>query len=162
MGIKSDYRDNLIVNLGIIRSVKRLPAHAIASKVGVKPNAIYEWEYGDTNPTAVNLFLWCKCMGVSIGSMFEPISYINIDPSTKMTDCTRYKDSYLNNLRENMRKIRHDKHVSGDMVARFLGVDHGTIYNWERGRSTPPAIHLYMWCKFMGVDINKMFNKEAA
>ena len=159
MGTKSDYRDNLIVNLGKIRSVKRLPARAIATKLGVKPNTIYAWEYGDTNPTAVNLFLWCKCLGVSIGSMFKPIPYINIDPSTKMTDYTRYKDSYSKNLGANMRKIRKEKYVSGDMVGLALDVHARTIYNWERGTSSPTAVQLYTWCKFMGVDIDKMFIK---
>ena len=68
------------------------------------------------------------------------------------------RDTCLKHLRANMRRIRTEKGITRDMVGMALGVHYTTVFNWERGHTTPPAADLYLWCKFMDVDMESMFS----
>lgn len=63
-------------------------------------------------------------------------------------------------LGRKMRAVRREKNLSVEAVALETGRDPGTLYDWEIGATSPSAVNLYLWCQFMGVNMDDMFKEE--
>lgn len=67
------------------------------------------------------------------------------------------RDIFHENLRKNMRAIREDRGISQDLVALSLGVHLSTVRKWEAGWAYPTAVNLYVWCRLMHVEVDRLF-----
>jgi transcriptional regulator with XRE-family HTH domain len=56
----------------------------------------------------------------------------------------------LKSLGDHLRKRRLDLKLYQEDVARILGVDETTIYNWEKNRTSPPFRYIPKIVKFLG------------
>lgn len=60
-------------------------------------------------------------------------------------------------LAENLKKFRIEKGYSQERISRAIGVTRMAVYRWENKIVAPSAVSLYMWCQYVGVDINRLF-----
>jgi transcriptional regulator with XRE-family HTH domain len=60
------------------------------------------------------------------------------------------------------RRLREQAGLTQEEVAVRIGVDQGTIANWELGHRTPQLRLLTAWAKVLGVEPGELFEKAPA
>lgn len=57
---------------------------------------------------------------------------------------------------KNLRKFRNAAKMSGEQVARQIGVSVQTYYNWEQGRNEPGARKIKLLADLFGVSVDEL------
>jgi transcriptional regulator with XRE-family HTH domain len=60
------------------------------------------------------------------------------------------------------RRLREQAGLTQEEVAARVGVDQGTIANWELGHRTPQLRLLTAWAEVLGVEPGELFLKAPA
>ena len=60
-------------------------------------------------------------------------------------------------LCDNIRNSRKSKNMTQKELAKWLGVSHNTISDWESGKHKPDIDNIMLLCKVLEVDVNYMF-----
>lgn len=66
----------------------------------------------------------------------------------------------LLNISENLLKLRHDKKVTQDEIASFLGVTKASVSKWENGQSMPDIQLLPQIAVYFGVTVDALLGYE--
>ncbi|MCI9532342.1 MAG: helix-turn-helix transcriptional regulator [Lachnospiraceae bacterium] len=65
------------------------------------------------------------------------------------------------NLAENLIRFRHEKKLTQEEVADFLGVTKASVSKWEKGVNTPDLLLLPQLAAFFGVTVDRLIGYEA-
>lgn len=65
------------------------------------------------------------------------------------------KDNQINNMKERLKQVRREEHISQSNMAEKLGYPFETYLNYEKGKSRIPYEVLYDLHTKFGIDLNK-------
>lgn len=65
------------------------------------------------------------------------------------------------NIAENLMRLRHERGVTQEVVADFLGVTKASVSKWETGVSLPDVVQLPRLASYYGVSIDALMGYEA-
>jgi transcriptional regulator with XRE-family HTH domain len=91
-----------------------------AMRIGVRPQSLTNWLAGRSRP---GLYLWPKV-----------IEFLGYDPRP-----------VPRNLGERLHRWRQERGISQEGMAKKLGVDPGTLSNWEKGVGHVPKTVAVTW-----------------
>lgn len=63
---------------------------------------------------------------------------------------------YNLNIAENIVKLRHDKKITQEQLAEFIGVTKASVSKWENGQSTPDIVILPQLATFFDVTVDQL------
>ena len=112
-----------------------LTAKDYAELVGVSMITIYSWEQGRTKPRASQLKKWLAVKGMSKAAAWKKLGLEELPPF-------KAKDVLAERRRLGL---------SAANYARLVGVSMLTIYNWEKGASTPREGAMEKWLAVKGI-----------
>lgn len=55
-----------------------------------------------------------------------------------------------------IRELRNSRGWSQELLARELNVSHSTVYNWEKGHTTPRSLHLQKMALLFGISMDQI------
>lgn len=65
------------------------------------------------------------------------------------------------NIAENITNLRHDRKITQEELADFIGVTKASVSKWESGKSTPDVMLLPQLAAFFGVTVDELIGYEA-
>lgn len=64
------------------------------------------------------------------------------------------------NLSENIARLRHEREITQEELADFVGVTKASVSKWESGKSTPDILLLPLLASFFGVTVDELMGYE--
>jgi len=112
--------------------------------IGVSHLTIYNWEHGRSIPRQKQLNSWLQVKGISQGDAFKALG---IKPaSSGFTPEAVYEE-------------RERLELSAADYGQLVGVSPLTIYNWEKGASSPQRKQLDAWLAVKGIGKRKAWTE---
>lgn len=65
------------------------------------------------------------------------------------------------NIAENIIRLRHEREITQEKLAAFIGVTKASVSKWESGKSTPDVLLLPQLAAFFGVTVDELIGYEA-
>lgn len=65
------------------------------------------------------------------------------------------------NLSNNILRLRHERKLTQEALAEFMGVTKASVSKWETGQSTPDILILSQMASFFDVTIDELVGYEA-
>ena len=65
------------------------------------------------------------------------------------------------NLPENIIRLRHERRITQEELADFLGVTKAAVSKWEKGQNTPDLLLLPQLASFFGITVDEIIGYEA-
>jgi len=64
------------------------------------------------------------------------------------------------NIAENIARLRHEKKITQEQLAEFIGVTKASVSKWENGQNTPDIILLPQLAAFFGITVDELIGYE--
>lgn len=126
-----------------LRTDRNLGQEWLAKEAGVNKGSVSYWENGLKEPKLHSIVLLAKYFNVSadylvgLNNNFGKIDY----------DCK-------NEFKDVVKRLRIEKHMPQETLAKELGVSNGIISIWENGLREPSMRSLILLAKYFNVSIN--------
>lgn len=114
-----------------------LSAALYAQLVGVSHLTIYAWERGETKPRQAALEKWLAVKGISEKAAYEQLGISSEDRSGFSPEAVMAERDRLE--------------LSAADYGTLVGVSGLTIYNWEKGKTSPRQAQLEKWLAVKGI-----------
>lgn len=66
----------------------------------------------------------------------------------------------LTDIKQTLKQLRKDHHLTQEMLAQKLYVSRQTISNWENGKSYPDITHLHLMSQIYGENLLTLFSSQ--
>lgn len=132
-----------------LRTDHDLKIREIADIIGISVDNYFDYAHGRSN--------------FPLDKLNKLVNYfkVSFDYITGLSDVKNYYDGdiNINILKERIKSVRSNNHLSQEQAAHIIGDKQSTYWNYESGNSIIPISKLYLLAKFYNISIDYFTGK---